>query len=85
MKELKRKIEELQMLFLCQDIYRLVDKERYIKIQMIIDEALHICENIGMKKRLENNSHHPECVSCRESKVISNGYCNICGSFQNGA
>ena len=34
---------------------------------------------------LENNSHHPECVSCRESKVISNGYCNICGSSQNGA
>jgi len=71
MKDLKRKIEEIQMLFLCQDMYRLVDKERYIKIQTAINECLSICENDGITSCSHEKTFtepdkctEPNCPNC---------------------
>ena len=71
MKNLKSKLEEIQMLFLSQHMYRLVDMERYKKIVKSIDEALRICENNGISSCVHEKTFTepdkcttPNCPNC---------------------
>ena len=44
MENLKRKIEKIQMLFTTNQMFRLVDKNRYSTIELELSEALKLCD-----------------------------------------